>query len=42
MPLILSMVSTAYEDLRTVHQHLDAFVSAAPSAVKVREAQKFF
>jgi hypothetical protein len=42
MPLILSLVSTCYEDLKQMHSHLDAFTAACPNQMKVTHAQDFF
>ena len=41
-PLIISLISTVYEDLQTIHTHLNAFCSPDPNPEKIKAAQNFF
>lgn len=41
-PLIISILSTVYEDLRELHRYLGIFCGAEPSASEVQQAQAFF
>ena len=41
-PLIISMISTAYEDLKAIHRELNKFCNPDPQGSEIREAQTFF
>lgn len=40
-PLIISIMSTVYEDLKEIHKHLGAFCAVDPIHEKIRSAQVF-
>ena len=41
-PLILSIISTAYDDLKELHTNLNIFCKANPSSDEIRQAQAYF
>lgn len=41
-PLIISLISTVYEDLKEIHSHLNVFCAVDPSSEEIRKAQAFF
>lgn len=41
-PLIISIISTVYEDLKEIHKQLGVFCAVDPKPDEVRYAQQFF
>jgi len=41
-PLIISIISTVYEDLKEIHKKLGVFCSSDPQHEDIRHAQAYF
>jgi hypothetical protein len=41
-PLIISIISTVYEDLKDIHKHLNVFCAVDPNKEEIRVAQQYF
>ena len=41
-PLVLSMISTVFEDLKELHRNLNIFCSSDPNSEDLKKAQRFF
>ncbi len=41
-PLIISIISTVYENLKNIHKHLNVFCAVDPNKEEIKNAQQFF